>query len=55
MKDIGLWGPRIRSAYADMGILGYAELDPDALARADEHVALEMDLLQSAGRAAEGV
>jgi len=44
MKDIGLWGPKIRAAYADMGILGYADVDVDALSLADERVALEMDL-----------
>ncbi|MEW6270690.1 MAG: ferritin-like domain-containing protein [Thermodesulfobacteriota bacterium] len=49
MKDIGLWGPKIRAAYADMGILGYADLDPDALARADEQAALDMDRRRARG------
>lgn len=43
IKEIGLWGPRIRKAYADMGILGFADCDLDALASRDEEIALEMD------------
>jgi hypothetical protein len=43
IKDIGLWGPKIRRAYANMGILGYADLDGEALMREDERVALEFD------------
>ena len=43
MKDIGLWGPRIRKAYADMGILGFADVDAEAMRAEDERVALEFD------------
>jgi len=43
IKEIGLWGPRIRKAYADMGILGFADADLDALASRDEAIAEEMD------------
>ncbi len=43
IKEIGLWGPRIRKAYADMGILGFADADLDALGRRDEEIALELD------------
>jgi hypothetical protein len=43
MKDIGLWGPRIRKAYADMGILGFADVDAEAMRADDERVALEFD------------
>ena len=39
IKDIGLWGPRIQKAYADMGILGFADTDLDALAARDEAIA----------------
>jgi hypothetical protein len=39
MKEIGLWGPRIRKAYADMGVIGYAEVDLDALSRDDDRIA----------------
>ena len=43
MKDIGLWGDRIRAAYADMGILGFADADLADLGRRDERVADEFD------------
>ena len=43
IKDIGLWGPKIRRAYANMGILGFAEIDTQALAENDERVAEEFD------------
>jgi len=36
IKDIGLWGPRIRKAYADMGILGFADGDVEAMGQRDE-------------------
>ena len=31
IKDIGLWGPKIRRAYANMGIIGFADIDAEAL------------------------
>src|SRR5579862_3175101 len=43
MKDIGLWGDKIRAAYADMGILGFASADLAELGRSDERVADEFD------------
>jgi len=43
MKDIGLWGPRIRKAYADMGIIGYADTNVEELSTRDEQVADEFD------------
>ncbi len=43
IKEIGLWGPRIQKAYADMGILGFADTDVEALGQQDEQIALEMD------------
>ncbi len=39
MKDIGLWGPKIRAAYEKMGILGYADTDVEAMSANDERVA----------------
>jgi hypothetical protein len=44
MKAVGLWGPRIRGAYRDMGVMGFSELDPDAVAAADARVAHQFDL-----------
>jgi hypothetical protein len=43
VKEIGLWGPKIRKAYADMGVLGFADADLDALAANDEQVSAEFD------------
>ena len=43
IKDIGLWGPRVRKAYADMGILGFADVDLDALSGQDEKIAAQLD------------
>ena len=47
IKDIGLWGPKIQEAYGKMGILGYADVDVEALGKEDERVAEAFD----AGRA----
>jgi len=43
IKDIGLWGPKIRRAYANMGIIGFADTDSEALSQQDERVAQEFD------------
>jgi hypothetical protein len=43
IKEIGLWGPRVQKAYADMGILGFANADIEALGQHDEEVAQEFD------------
>src|SRR4051794_19062488 len=39
IKDIGLWGPKIRAGYEKMGILGYADVDAQAMGEEDERVA----------------
>jgi len=43
LRDIGLWGPRIRKAFADMDVLGYADADIDAEMANDERTADEID------------
>jgi hypothetical protein len=43
IRDIGLWGPRIQKAYADMGILGFAGTDVAAMELRDEQVARELE------------
>jgi hypothetical protein len=43
IKDIGLWGPKIRRAYANMGILGFADVDSEAIMKDDERVAADFD------------
>jgi hypothetical protein len=43
LKDIGLWGPRIRAAFDDMGVLAFADADLDALVTEDEAFAEQLD------------
>ncbi len=43
VKDIGLWGPKVQHAYADMGVLDAAKGDLTALMRQDEQIAEEYD------------
>jgi hypothetical protein len=43
IRDIGLWGPRVRKAYSDMGILGFADVDVEGMARGDEDLAQQLD------------
>jgi hypothetical protein len=43
LKDIGLWGPKIRTAFEDMGVLAFAESDIDAEMADDEAAAEEYD------------
>jgi len=43
VKDIGLWGPRVRKAYEDMGAIEYAEVDAEAMPDNDQRVAEDFD------------
>jgi hypothetical protein len=43
VRDIGLWSERLQQAYADMGVLGSAKADLDALMRSDEEIAEKLD------------
>lgn len=43
VKDIGLWGPRVRKAFADMGVLDMAGVEIEALMKDDEDQAETMD------------
>lgn len=43
VKDIGLWGDKIQNAYADMGVLGFAHTDIEAMQANDMAVAEEHD------------
>jgi hypothetical protein len=43
VKDIGLWGPKVRHAYADLGVIGSADSDLDALMSDDEQIADRVD------------
>jgi hypothetical protein len=46
VKDIGLWGPRIRKAYEDMGVIQFQDMDPDGLSAEDEALARKLDTSQ---------
>ena len=43
LRDIGLWGDKIQKAFADMGVLGFADSDIDAAMADDESVAEQLD------------
>jgi len=43
VKDIGLLGPKVRRAFADMGVLDFQDLNLDEFGDADERIAEEMD------------
>jgi 1,2-phenylacetyl-CoA epoxidase catalytic subunit len=43
VKDIGLWGPKIRKAYEDMGVIQFQDMDPDSLSEQDEALARKLD------------
>jgi hypothetical protein len=43
LRDIGLWGPRVREAFTDMGVIGFAEADIDAEMARDEDAAEAFD------------
>jgi hypothetical protein len=43
LRDVGLFGDRIRAAFADMGVLGYTAVDLDTVMADDERTAGEID------------
>lgn len=47
LKDVGLWGDRVRQTFADMNVIDYASVDVEELSRADEDVAAEFDRLRA--------
>jgi hypothetical protein len=57
VRDIGLWGERVRRAFQDMGVLEFQDLDLDRLAAEDDAVARRLDpslsLSEEAAAAAE--
>ncbi|ORW99179.1 ferritin-like domain-containing protein [Mycolicibacillus trivialis] len=55
VKDIGLWGDKVRRAFTDMGVLDLAGADIEALMKDDEDQAeaLDNDQSEMAARAAE--
>ena len=55
VKDIGLWGPKVQKAFHDMGVHDMAALDIEALMKADEDQADELEKAHAemAGRVLE--
>jgi hypothetical protein len=43
VKDIGLWGPKVQKAFADMGVLDMAGFDIEGMMKADEDQAEALD------------
>ena len=43
VRDIGLWSDKIQSAYAEMGVLGFADVDYGELMKHDNDRAEEFD------------
>jgi hypothetical protein len=43
VKDIGLWGPGVQKAFADMGAIEFADVDSDTMLEQDNRVAEEFD------------
>ena len=43
VKEIGLWGPQVQKAFAEMGAMEYAKIDAAALLDNDARVAEEFD------------
>ena len=37
LKDVGLWGPKMRQTFADMGVIGYESTDLDGVMAEDEY------------------
>ena len=48
LKDIGLWGPRVRETFVKMDVMNFAEANLDELFLHDEAVAVEFDKLHVA-------
>ncbi|HEY0698852.1 MAG TPA: ferritin-like domain-containing protein [Micromonospora sp.] len=46
LRDIGLFGPKVQRAFADMGVLSYQDANLDRLMAEDETVADEVDRLR---------
>ncbi|WP_019630036.1 ferritin-like domain-containing protein [Actinomadura atramentaria] len=53
VKDIGLWSPRIRETFEEMGVLDASKADLDALMRGDEEIAERLDAERFAAEEAD--
>lgn len=50
VRDIGLWSDKIQNAYTEMGVIGFADTDYDALSENDNRRAEEFDELNRQSR-----
>ena len=50
VRDIGLWSDKIQNAYTEMGVIGFADVDYDALSQNDNDRAEEFDELNRQAR-----
>ncbi len=50
VRDVGLWSDKIKSAYTDMGVIGFADVDYDALSAHDNQRADEFDEMNRKAR-----
>ena len=48
VKDLGLWGPKVRAAFEDMGVMGFQDLVPEEMLAADEALAQDFDARRAA-------
>jgi len=46
LRDIGLFGPKLRGAFASMGLTGYENVNLDEMMAQDDKIADEVDLLR---------
>ncbi len=44
LKDVGLWGPKMRQTFADMGVIGFETTDLDGVMAEDEQIAEQIDV-----------
>jgi hypothetical protein len=44
VKDLGLFGEKVRNAFEAMGVIEFQDVDPDDLAAADEQIARDLDV-----------
>jgi hypothetical protein len=51
LKDVGLFGPKLRQNFADMGVMGFETVDLDAVIADDEKTAEEIDAARRAAAA----
>lgn len=52
VRDIGLWSDKIQNAYTEMGVIGFADVDYDALSQNDNDRAEEFDEINKRNRQA---